>query len=293
MNSSIFWDSYSSEYDKGVQKITGPCVVNLLEQVALLPVSSSARPIKVIDIAAGPGFLSTVIGEAYSRAGCLDKVNILSTDFSEGMTGQAQQHFTSLHWPSSQFTARTLDATNLVDVPSNYYTHAFCTFGIMMVPDAPKAIDEMVRVLEPAGTIGIATWQTIGWIPIISECLARAKLSSDKKESIAVGPTTPPPKWSDASYVRRVLEDAHFQNVHVSVFESRWSFANHDDCAKKLTHGPMAGLMLNDSDLTEEKQEKYYQVMLQVLPDMVGKDRDQPVDLPMIAIIAHGQKPAE
>jgi hypothetical protein len=91
------------------------------------------------------------------------------------------------------------------------------------------------------------------------------------------------------SYVRRVLEDAHFQNVHVSIFESRCSLANHDDCAEKLTHGHTAGLMLNDSNVTEEKQEKYQQVLL----DMVGKDLDPPVDVPMIAIIAHRQEPGE
>ena len=50
----------------------------------------------------------------------------------------------------------------------------------------------------------------------------------------------------------------------------------------------MTGLLLNDSEWTEETYKRYDQVMRQVLLDMVGKDLDQPVDLPMVAIIAHG-----
>jgi len=151
MNSRDTWDACASEYDSSLQKVAGPCIVKLLEQVGLLPVTSSSRTIKVIDLACGPGFLGTLLGEAYSQAGYLEKVNILSTDFSSNMVKIAERHFASRNWLSPQFSARTLDATNLDGVPSGYYTHAFCSFGIMMVPDAPKALNEMFRVLEPSG----------------------------------------------------------------------------------------------------------------------------------------------
>jgi len=78
-----------------------------------------------------------------------------------------------------QFSARTLDSTDLVDVPSDYYTHVFCIFGIMMVPDA---LNEMFPVLEPSGTIGMTIWHKIDRMPIFLECLARAKMPFSKIE---------------------------------------------------------------------------------------------------------------
>ncbi len=48
---------------------------------------------------------------------------------------------------------------------SLHYTHAFCIFGLMMMPDASKALDGMFRVLGLSGTIGITTWHKVGWLP--------------------------------------------------------------------------------------------------------------------------------
>lgn len=292
MNKPDTWDNCASEYDTVAVKVTGPCISKLLEQVSIFPVTSFSRTIKVIDLAGGPGILGTLIGEAYSQAGHLEKVTFLSTDFSPIMVEKAKHRFASHNWPTSQFSASTFDATNLVTVPSNHYSHAFCTFGIMMIPDASKVLNEMFRVLEPSGVIGLTTWHKVGWMPIVSECLARVKISSTKQDNAALcAPLTG--GWSDTSYVQKMLEDAHFQNVQVNIFESRWSFTNQDECVKQLTQSQWIRPILKNFILTDELQDKYNQMMPQVLLDIVNKESDQPFDLPMIAIIAHGQKSVE
>lgn len=290
MNKSDTWDFISSEYDVLAQKVTGPCIVKLLEQVSVLPVTPFAHPIKVIDLASGPGILTTLLGDAYSHAGCLEKLTILSTDFSSNMVEIAERQFASRNWPSSQFSARTLDATNLVAVPSDHYTYAFCTFGVMMIPDASKALSEMFRVLEPSGTIGITTWQKAGWMPIFSECISRAKMSPSKEETSHTAHVPIGSNWSTESYVQKVLEDAGFQNIRVSIFETPWSFANHAECVKQITQGRWISPIIEGANLTDEQRDKYNQVAHQVLLDLVNKEPDQPFSLPMIAIIAHGQK---
>ena len=290
MNRSETWDFCAPEYDTNANVVTGPCIGKLLEQASVLPVNSTANPIKVIDLAAGPAILGTLLGEAYARAGCLEKLTILSTDFSSKMVEMAQRRFESRNWTPPQFSALTLDATNLVGVPSDYYTHAFCTFGVMMIPDAPKALKEMFRVLEPSGTVGITTWYKVGWMPIFFECVARAKMSSAAKES-ATPPMPIARHWSDTSYVQKVLEDAGFQNIQVDTFETPWLFANQDDCVKQLTQSRWLSPMVKDANLTDEQRIKYDQVAPQVVRDLVGKEPHQPFDLPMVAIIAHGRKP--
>ncbi len=161
MKKSDTWDFIASEYD-AIQQVTSPCIVKLLEQISLLPVTSSTPSIKVIDLASGPRVLAKLLGETYSQAGYLEKVTFLSTDFSPKMVELTQRRFASHNFPSTQFSARTLDATNLLNVPSDHYTHAFCAFGVMMIPGAYKALSEMFRVLETSGTIGITTWHKVG-----------------------------------------------------------------------------------------------------------------------------------
>jgi len=162
----------------------------------------------------------------------------------------------------------------------------------MMIPDASKALGEMVRVLEPSGTIGITTWHKVGWSPLFSESIARAKASSHKEEK-----TTPPlpmrADWSAESYVRTVLENAGFQNIVVSIFETLWSFANQDECAKQLTQSRWISPIIQNANLTDEQRNKYNQVVHQVLLDLVSRDPNQPFDVSMVAIIGHGQKPSQ
>jgi hypothetical protein len=126
-------------------------------------------------------------------------------------------------------------------------------------------------------------------MPIYAECLTRAKMSSTKEENTTVRSPIGR-EWFETSHIQKVLEDAHFENVHVSIFESRWSFANQDECAKVFTQFWFFKQILKDANLTDEQREKYDQVVHQVLLDMIGKEPDQPFDLPMIA---QGQKPAE
>ena len=294
MNRSDTWDFCAPEYDATAEKVTGPCIVKLLEQTSVLPVNSAARPIKVIDLAAGPGILSTLLGRAYSEAGCLEKMTVLSTDFSSKMVEIAEHRFSLHNWSPPQFSARTLDATNLIDVPSDHYTHAFCSFGIMMIPDALKALQEMFRVLAPSGTVGITAWHKVGWMPIFAECVARAKScsSSSSEKETATPPSPVTHRWSDASYLQKVLEDNGFQNVQVNVFESRMSLANQNDFIREVLQSRWISPIIKDANLTDEEREKYDQVAPQVLHDMVGKESNQPFHLPMIAILARGQKPA-
>jgi len=293
MNKSETWDICAQDYLTTTQNVTGRCIVELLEELSLLPVTSSAPTIKVIDIAAGTGILAILLGEAYSQAGQFDKITILSTDFSKVMMQKAQTQFNARNWPETQLSTRVADATDLVDIPSDFYTHAFCTFGLMLIPNASKAINEMFRVLQSTGTIGIATWQKVGWFPIVMECVSRAKKACPSNEEQTVSSNNFLSAWSDASYVQQVLEDGGFENVRTKIFESRWSFNNQNQCVEQITQAQWIQPILASLNLTSEQRLKYIQLAPQILLDLIGNNPDQAFDLSMIAILAYGQKPAQ
>lgn len=291
MDSPAMWDACVTEYGIIAPKVTGPCITNMLEQVGLLPVNGFTQPIRAIDLAAGPGLLATILGDAYAQAGSLDKVSILSTDFSPKMVEKSAEHFASFKWPPAQFPSRTLDAANLDDVPSNHYTHAFCSFGLMMMPEATKVLSEMLRVLEPSGTVGITTWKVVGWFPVVMGAIARAKMLNGGEQTVPVGRGPIQADWSDTAHVQKMLEEAGFQDVQVTTYESRWSFDNQAECARSLSESLLVLPIVKGAQLTEEEHRRYLELIPEVLAEQVATERDQPCHLPMIAIVVHGRKP--
>ena len=291
MDKSETWDACAEDYVNNTQKVTTQCVVKLLEELSVFPVTSSASPIKVIDIAAGPGTLGILLGEAYSQAGQLDKITILSTDFSKMMIEQAQDHINSRSWSSTQFSTCVADATNLVNIPSDFYTHAFCTFGLMMIPNPAKALSEMFRVLQSAGTVGVTTWQKIAWHPIVTECVSRARKACPSNDQNATSTDDVLYTWSDTACVQQVLENAGFENVKISIFETCWSFADQNQCVQQITKAKWFQPVIENFNLTKEQREKYNELAPQVVLDMIGNNPNQSFDFPIIAILAYGQKP--
>jgi SAM-dependent methyltransferase len=94
-----------------------------------------------LDVAAGPGGL----GLPAARLGA----KVLATDWSPKMI----EHFTA------RAAAEGLDAEGRVmdchalELPNNTYDITGSQFGVMLVPDQPRALREMVRVTRPGGRV--------------------------------------------------------------------------------------------------------------------------------------------
>jgi SAM-dependent methyltransferase len=78
-------------------------------------------------------------------------------------------------------------------------------FGVIFVPDPPRAMAEIVRVLAPGGRALISAWRPEGPISAMTGVLARAVRE-------AGGPSRPPFAWHDPEAVRG-LAAAHGATV--------------------------------------------------------------------------------
>lgn len=94
-----------------------------------------------LDVAAGPGGLALPAARLGAR--------VLATDWSPKMI----EHFTA------RAAAEGLDAEGRVmdchalELPNNTYDITSSQFGVMLVPDQPRALREMVRVTRPGGRV--------------------------------------------------------------------------------------------------------------------------------------------
>jgi SAM-dependent methyltransferase len=125
----------------------------------------------ILEIAAGTGRLTRHLLAGLPAGGAL-----IATDLNEPMLAEAQLRVPAdprLRWQAADAQALPLgDAT--VDVVA-------CQFGLMFVPDKPRALREIRRVLRPGGTLLLSTWDGLPRNPAsaLLHALACAELPAD------------------------------------------------------------------------------------------------------------------
>jgi SAM-dependent methyltransferase len=129
------WDAIAALYDRHV----APGEADLA--TAGLRLARLQAGDTFLDVAAGPGGLSL--------PAALLGAKVLATDWSPKMI----EHF------NARAVAEGLDAEGRVmechalDLPDDHYDVTGSLFGVMLVPDQPGALREMVRVTKPGGRV--------------------------------------------------------------------------------------------------------------------------------------------
>lgn len=129
------WDAIAARYDEHVAPGESELATNGL-RLAGLCVGDT-----FLDVAAGPGGLSLPAARLGAK--------VLAIDWSPKMI----EHFTA------RAAAEGLDAKGRVmdchalELPDDTYDITGSQFGVMLVPDQPQALREMVRVTRPGGRV--------------------------------------------------------------------------------------------------------------------------------------------
>lgn len=162
----------------------------------LIEMSNTLKPLSVtdsyvLDNGAGIGVLVDSLTKSFPN------IRILATDYAPGMV----QVLENKRVPN--LSARVVDATELNNVSGlgvdNSFTHAFCTFVVMFSSKPLNVLQEMHRVLEPGGLIGMGIYGDVEPVDIWVEACR------------AVDPTyQPPASFADPNAWRypREIEDA-------------------------------------------------------------------------------------
>jgi ubiquinone/menaquinone biosynthesis C-methylase UbiE len=153
---STEWDGCANKYDSWAVNVTGPHAQWMLDRTLEVALKDGQKNLSVLDIACGDGVLSLA---AASRTDCIRSV--LASDFSSGMCRRLEEKVNALQKDGqTRAPLRTLvaDAQDLSSLPSNSIDICFCAFGLMLIPNAQRAVAEMRRVVKPNGLIAIASW---------------------------------------------------------------------------------------------------------------------------------------
>lgn len=147
-------------------------------------------------------------------------------------------------------------------------------FGVMLVPDQPLALREMVRVTKPGGRVLLIAYGSPADFEALQFFIAALQSVVPDFEGL---PDDPPPlefQVADPEVLRQRLTDAGLKDVIVdTTHEERLEFSSGQEMWDwVLGSNPIAGMLV--SDLTDEQRDTVRQVLDGMLRERsTGQDR--------------------
>jgi SAM-dependent methyltransferase len=266
------WDAIAAGYDDLVAPGEAPFAHAGL---ALAGLTAGDR---FLDVAAGPGGLSLPAARLGAR--------VLATDWSPAMVERFTARVRREGLRDAE--ARVMDAHDL-HLEDGTFDVTGSQFGVMLVPDQPVALREMVRVTRPGGRVLVIAYGSPAGFEALQLFIAALRAVAPDVEGL---PDDPPPlefQVADPDVLRRRLTDAGLRDVtvdttHQERIEVRsglelWNWM--------MSSNPVAGTIVGD--LTADQQA----TVRQVLDGMLGRRSDggSPAVLSAPLNIGVGTKP--
>lgn len=246
------WDAIAAAYDEFV----APGEASLAnEGLRLADLKPGER---FLDVAAGPGGLSLPAARLGAR--------VLATDWSAAMIERFEMR---VREEGLSAEGRVMDA-HALDIDDDTYDLTGSQFGVMLVPDQPLALREMVRVTKPGGRVLLIAYGPPAQYEALQFFLAALQAVVPDFEGL---PDDPPPlefQVADADVLRQRLTDAGLTNVTVdTTHEERVEFRSGLEMWNWVLGGnPIGGSIVGD--LTDEQQATMRQVLDGMLRERSG-----------------------
>lgn len=246
------WDAIADGYDRYVV----PQEVDLAnEALRLVGLEAGER---FLDVAAGTGGLSLPA----ARMGA----QVLATDWSPAMIERfgARVREEGL----SKAEGRVMDC-HALDLPDGTFDVTGSQFGIMLVPDQPRALREMVRVTRPGGRVLVIAYGSPHEFEALQFFISALTVVAPEFPGL---PDDPPPlefQVADPEVLHRRLTDAGLKDVRVERTAERPAFASGQETWDWMLYSnPISGMVV--ADLSDDQQARLREVLDGMLRERAG-----------------------
>src|SRR5919108_1221997 len=245
------WDAIAEGYDRYV----APQEVDLANEA--LRLAGLEPGDRFLDVAAGPGGLSLPA----ARLGA----DVLATDWSPAMIERFEARAREEGLTPE---GRVMDC-HALDLPDDSFDVTGSQFGVMLVPDQPRALREMARVTKPGGRVLVIAYGYPAELDFLQIFIGALKAVHPDFPGL---PDDPPPlefQVADPDVLRRRLTDAGLKDVRVERTAERPAFASGQEMWDWVLCGnPIPGMLV--ADLTEEQRARLRQVLDGMLRERAG-----------------------
>jgi len=190
---------------------------------------------RVLDLGSGTGYPALLGAQTVGSSG-----SVIGLDLAEQMLAVARRKATALGL--ANVTYRTGDATTL-PFETNSFDAVTSRFCLMFLPEIPKAVAEIARVLRPGGWVAAAVWSSPDKNPSIG-------LSMEAIKSVVELPPPDPTapgifRLAKLGDLAGMLQQAGLIDVTEQEFLAEWSYASADEYYTSLMEiaAPIQNLM--------------------------------------------------
>jgi ubiquinone/menaquinone biosynthesis C-methylase UbiE len=242
------WDAIAAAYDEFVAPGEEPIAQAGLSQAGL------GAGDRFLDVAAGSGGLSLPA----ARRGA----QVLATDWSPAMIERFRARVREEGLSNAE--SRVMDV-HALDIEDDTFDVTGSQFGVMLVPDQPLALREMVRVTRPGGRVLLIAYGSPAEFEALQVFIEALQAVDPDFEGL---PDDPPPlefQVADPEVLRRRLTDAglrgvtvdttHDERLEIGSGQQLWDWI--------LGSNPISGRIVGD--LTPEQQTSARRVLDEML----------------------------
>jgi ubiquinone/menaquinone biosynthesis C-methylase UbiE len=242
------WDAIAAAYDEFVAPGEEP-----IAQAGLSHAGLGAGD-RFLDVAAGSGGLSLPA----ARRGA----QVLATDWSPAMIERFRARVREEGLSNAE--SRVMDV-HALDIEDDTFDVTGSQFGVMLVPDQPLALREMVRVTRPGGRVLLIAYGSPAESEALQVFIEALQAVDPDFEGL---PDDPPPlefQVADPEVLRQRLTDAGLRDVTVdTTHEERLEIGSGQQLWDWiLGSNPISGVIVGD--LTTEQQTSARQVLDEML----------------------------
>lgn len=249
------WDKIAPGYDRFVT----PSHIELGGQG--LRRAGLRAGMRFLDVAAGSGALSIPAARLGAR--------VLATDLSPAMIAllraRAKEENVSID-------ARVMDGQAL-DLPDDSFDMAGSQFGVMLFPDMPRGIREMVRVVKPGGRVLLHALGEVNRIEFLSFFVRGVQAVRPDFHGL---PTNPPPlplQLQDPEKLRQEFGAAGLRDIMVESFTETLVFpTGHDLWSWLVSSNPVVEAVLAGLNIVEDESAAIEQALEEMVRQRAGND---------------------
>jgi ubiquinone/menaquinone biosynthesis C-methylase UbiE len=258
------WDAIAEGYDRHV----APQEAALADEALRLAGLRAGE--RFLDVAAGTGGLALPAARAGAK--------VLAVDWSPAMIEQFEARVRVEGLANAE--GRVMDCRAL-DLPDDTFDVTGSQFGVMLVPDQPRALREMVRVTKPGGRVFVTVYGAPAELEFLQCFISAVTAVAPHFPGLPDDPAPLEFQASDPAVLRRRLTEAGLTSVRIERTAERPAFRTGKELWDWVVHGnPIPGMLV--ADLGEEQQAKLRQVL-----DGMIRERTNTSEPAMLTNVVH------
>ena len=193
---------------------------------ALLDSVGATTKLRALDLCCGQGNAA----EALVSRGC----HVVGIDFSPAMLTLARQRV-----PSATFFEG--DAQDLPFTDAEFDI-VVSNVGVCHVPDQPRALSEIRRVLRPQGRFAMTVWCGPDGSPCFEVVYGAVKTHGSPHVSLPPGPDFH--QFAKRDIAEELLSKARFSNIELSIIDCGWDVSTPESLAEIMERGTVRAATL-------------------------------------------------